>query len=250
MLSKLTWERENKDNKALLDVKDIRVHYERVETLKGVSLQLRQGEIIVLIGANGTGKSTLLKTISGLKHPSSGEIWYKGQRIDSCSPHDIVAKGIAHVPEGRRIFPAMLVIENLEMGAYLRKDKDGIKEDLEEIFSHFHILKERRGQVAASLSGGEQQMLAFARALMSKPHLMLMDEPSLGLSPLMVEEVGKIITDINHRGISILLVEQNAHMALELSNRAFVLQTGSIVLEGNSRDLMQNEEVQKAYLGL
>jgi branched-chain amino acid transport system ATP-binding protein len=250
MSSKLIWERENQDNKALLDVKGIRVHYERVEALKGVSLLLQHGEIVVLIGANGTGKSTLLKTISGLKRLTSGEIWYKGERIDSCPPHDIVAKGIAHVPEGRRIFPAMLVIENLEMGAYLRKDRDGIKGDLEEIFSHFHILKERRNQVAASLSGGEQQMLAFGRALMSKPHLMLMDEPSLGLSPIMVEEVGKIITDINHKGISILLVEQNAHMALELANRAFVLQTGTIVLEGNSRDLMQNEEVQKAYLGL
>jgi len=250
MLSKPIWEQEGISKKALLDVKTIKVHYDRVEVLKGVSLQLQEDEIVILIGANGAGKSTLLKTISGLKHPSFGEIWYKGQRIETLPPHEMTARGIAHVPEGRRIFPAMLVVENLEMGAYLQKDKKDIRGDMEEIFSHFPILKERQKQIAGSLSGGEQQMLAFARALMSRPKLMLMDEPSLGLSPLMVEEVEKIITDINQRGISILLVEQNAYMALELANRAYVLQTGMIVLEGNSKDLMENEEVQKAYLGV
>lgn len=234
----------------LLDVKNIRVRYDRVEALKGISLQLREGEIVVLIGANGAGKTTLLKTISGVRHPAFGEIWYKNQRIETNSPHKVVSQGIAHVPEGRRIFPGMSVKENLEMGAYLRKDKGGIKNDMEEIFSHFHILKERQRQMAGSLSGGEQQMLAFARALMSGPKLMLMDEPSLGLSPLMVDEVAKIIIDINQRGINILLVEQNACMALELAHRAYVLQIGSIVKEGDARDMMQDEEVKKAYLGL
>jgi branched-chain amino acid transport system ATP-binding protein len=250
MSSKPILEPEPSSKEVLLDVKNIKVRYERVEALKGISLQLREGEIVVLIGANGAGKSTLLKTISGLRHPASGEIWYKNQRIETNPPHEVVIQGIAHVPEGRRIFPAMSVKENLEMGAYLRKDKDSIKNDMEEISSHFHILKERQRQMAGSLSGGEQQMLAFARALMSRPKLMLMDEPSLGLSPIMVDEVSKIIIDINQRGINILLVEQNAYMALELAHKAYVLQTGSIVKKGDARDMMQDEEVKKAYLGL
>jgi branched-chain amino acid transport system ATP-binding protein len=233
----------------LLEVKDIRVHYDGAEALKDVSLWIEEGMIVTLIGANGAGKSTTLKTISGLKHPASGEIWFQSERIDRLQPQAIVKRGIAQVPEGRRLFPGMTVLENLRVGAYLRKDGEGIKTDFQEIFEHFPILSERRRQAAGTLSGGEQQMLAIGRALMSRPKLLLLDEPSLGLAPKMVSEIAKIITDINQRGTSILLVEQNAHMALTLAQRGYVMQTGSIMLEGTTKELMSSDDVKRSYLG-
>lgn len=233
----------------LLEVKDIKVHYDGAEALKGVSLWIEEGMIVTLIGANGAGKSTTLKTISGLKHPTSGEIWFQDKRIDGLQPQAIVKRGIAQVPEGRRLFPSMTVLENLKAGAYLRKDGEGIRTDFQEIFEHFPILSERRRQAAGTLSGGEQQMLAIGRALMSRPKLLLLDEPSLGLAPKMVSEIAKIITDINQRGTSILLVEQNAHMALTLAQRGYVMQTGSIMLEGATKELMSSDDVKRSYLG-
>jgi len=232
-----------------LEVKNIWVHYEKVAALQGVSLEINEGEIVCLLGANGAGKTTTLRTISGLKRPSKGEILYLGQRIDNMRSQEIVRRGIAQVPEGRRIFPQMSVMDNLIMGAYLRKDKAGINRDLEGMFEHFPILKERKKQLGGSLSGGEQQMLAAARALMTKPKLLLMDEPTLGLSPIMVEEVAKIVTDINKIGVSIILVEQNARVALRLARRAYVLETGKVTLSGNSQELSNNDHVQRAYLG-
>ena len=208
-----------------------------------------EGKIITLIGANGAGKTTILRTISGLKRPTSGEIKFEGKSIVGLSLHEIVRLGIAHVPEGRRVFATMTVFENLQMGAYLRKDKRGVVEDLEKIYEHFPVLKARRGQPAGSLSGGEQQMLATTRALMTTPKLLLMDEPSMGLSPILVEEVGKIIQDINHDGISIILVEQNARMALNIAHYCYVLEVGNITMQGTGKDLSSNEDVKKAYLG-
>jgi branched-chain amino acid transport system ATP-binding protein len=228
---------------------NLRVFYGRVEALKGVSLEVDHGAIVTLIGANGAGKSTALRAISGLIRPASGEIVFQGKRIDSLSPQDVVRGGIAHVPEGRRVFPFMTVRENLNMGAFRRKDKEEIKKNLEGVFEHFHILRERRSQRAGSLSGGEQQMLAIGRALMSQPTLLLLDEPSLGLAPLMVREVGRIIGEINQRQVGIILVEQNAHMALRIARKGYVLETGSIALQGPSSDLIDNEHVKKAYLG-
>ncbi len=233
----------------LLDVRDIKVHYGRVEAVKGISLQVEEGGIITLLGANGAGKTTVLKTISGLKHPTSGEIWFSGQRIDGKRSSQIVKMGIGHVPEGRRIFPDMSTEDNLIIGAYIRSDREGIKRDLEELYGHFPILRKRRGQRAGSLSGGEQQMLAMSRALMSKPRLLLMDEPSIGLSPLMVEEIASIIATMHQRGISVLLVEQNAAMALRLATRGYVIETGRIVLGGNRDELLNNDKVKRAYLG-
>jgi branched-chain amino acid transport system ATP-binding protein len=233
----------------LLEVKNIRVHYGKAEALRGVSLRVDEGEIITLIGANGAGKTTTLSTISGIVPPTSGEIWFKGKRINGMPPHAILRLGIAHIPEGRRVFATMTVLENLETGAYLRKDKRAISKDLDSIYESFPVLKARRGQAAGSLSGGEQQMLAIGRALMANPRLLLMDEPSLGLSPVLVDEVGDIVRDINRSGVTIVLVEQNARMALKLANRAYVLEVGSITLEGNSNDLLQDEHVKKAYLG-
>jgi len=230
-------------------IRNLRVFYGRVEALKGISLEVDQGAIVTLIGANGAGKSTSLRAISGLVHPASGEIVFQGKRIDSLSPQDVVRGGIAHVPEGRRVFPFMTVRENLNMGAFRRKDKEEIKKNLEGVFEHFHILRERRSQRAGSLSGGEQQMLAIGRALMSQPTLLLLDEPSLGLAPLMVNEVGRIIREINQRKVGIILVEQNAHMALRLARKGYVLETGSIALQGPASDLIDNEHVKKAYLG-
>jgi branched-chain amino acid transport system ATP-binding protein len=230
-------------------IRNLRVFYGRVEALKGVTLEVDQGEIVTLIGANGAGKSTALRAISGLIRPASGEIVFQGKRIDSLSPQDVVRGGIAHVPEGRRVFPFMTVRENLNMGAFRRKDKEEIKKNLEGVFEHFHILRERRSQRAGSLSGGEQQMLAIGRALMSQPTLLLLDEPSLGLAPLMVREVGRIIGEINQRQVGIILVEQNAHMALRIARKGYVLETGSIALQGPSSDLIDNEHVKKAYLG-
>jgi len=233
----------------LLEVKNLRVHYGKAEALKGISIGVEEGAIVTLIGANGAGKTTTLRTISGIKVPTSGEIWFEGKRIDGVPSHDIVRLGIGHIPEGRRLFATMTVLENLEVGSYRRKDRRGIARDLEKIYEHFPVLKERRGQAAGSLSGGEQQMLATARALMTSPKLLLMDEPSLGLSPILVEEVGNIITDINRDGVSIILVEQNARMALRLADKAYVLEVGSIALEGDAKKLASDEHVKKAYLG-
>ena len=233
----------------LLDVKNLRVHYGKAEALKGISIQVDAGEIITLIGANGAGKTTTLSTISGIVKPTSGEIWFGGQKINRKPPYSILGLGIAHIPEGRRVFATMTVLENLETGAYLRKDKRAIAKDLDKIYDSFPVLKARRRQAAGSLSGGEQQMLAIGRALMTNPKALLMDEPSLGLSPLLVDEVGVIVGNINRSGVTIVLVEQNARMALRLANRAYVLEVGSITLEGNASNLLQDKYVQEAYLG-
>jgi len=233
----------------LIEIRNLRVHYGGVEALRGITLNMEQGEIVTLVGNNGSGKSTTLRTISGLKSLTSGEVWFQEERIDRFFPQDIVRAGIGHVPEGRNPFPYMSVMENLKLGAYLRSDQDEIGRDLEELFEYFPVLKERRKQQARTLSGGQQQMLVIGRALMGKPKLLLMDEPSLGLSPMMVQTIGKIVLDINQRGTSILLVEQNARLALRLANRGYVLETGSIVLEGEGKGLLTSEHVRKAYLG-
>lgn len=233
----------------LLEIKDLWVRYDLVEALRGISLNLGQGEIVTMLGANGAGKSTTLKTISGLKSPAQGEVWFREERIDGLPPHEIVRRGIAQVPEGRRIFPEMSVMDNLLMGTHLRRDSAGIKRDLEDIFTHFPILRERKNQQGGSLSGGEQQMLAIARALMTSPKIILMDEPTLGLSPLMVREIRRITGAINKNGVGIVLVEQNARMALSMAHRGYVLVTGRVVLEGDSQQLMNNDQVRKYYLG-
>jgi branched-chain amino acid transport system ATP-binding protein len=233
----------------LLDVKNITVHYHKVAAIRGISIEVEEGTIVTLIGSNGAGKSTTLRAISGLNHPTTGEIWFAGQRIDRFPPEKVNQTGIAMVPEGRRIFPQMSVMENLEMGAFLRNDTDRMKEDLEGVFTHFPILKARQKQLAGTLSGGEQQMLAMGRALMSNPSLLLMDEPSLGLSPIMVTEIAKIIKDIHEEGRTIVLVEQNARLGLGLAQKGYVLETGNIVLEGDAKDLRENNEVKKTYLG-
>jgi len=233
----------------LLEVRDIRVHYGKAEILKGISLDVREGTIVTLIGANGAGKTTAMRSISGLKRLTSGSITFEGKRVDEMPIHEIVRLGIAHVPEGRKVFATMTVRENLLTGAYLSKSSKEISEDLERIYGHFPVLKDRRDQASGSLSGGEQQMLATTRALMSRPKLLLMDEPSMGLSPLLVGSVGKIIQAINKDGKSIVLVEQNAIMALNLAHYAYVLELGSIAVEGPGKDLKNNPEVQKAYLG-
>ena len=231
------------------EVRNLHVHYDKIEALKGISLDSLEGLITAILGANGAGKSTALKTISGLKRPTSGEIWFQGQRIDDKSPRHIVRLGISHVPEGKRLFGQMTVLENLLTGAYTRKDKKGVKRDLERVYESFPILKERQSQAAGSLSGGEQQMLAIGRALMCKPKLLLMDEPTLGLAPIMVQEIAKIIADINQEGVSIILVEQNARLALSLAHKGYVLETGSIVLQGDSQELACSGYVKRAYLG-
>jgi len=235
----------------LFEVRNLRVHYDKVAALKGVSITIAERELIALLGSNGAGKTTLLRTISGLKPPSSGEIWFDGRRVDGCPPHEIVNLGIAHVPEGRRVFPYMTVFENLKMGTFRRKDRQQISKDYETVYEHFPRLKERRAQYAISLSGGEQQMLATARALMARPRLLLMDEPSLGLSPIMCQEITSIMTEIQKTlGVSILLVEQNAQLALELCDRAYILKTGKIALQGRPQQLKNNHEMKKAYLGM
>ena len=233
----------------LLDVKDITVYYHKVAAVRNISMGVDEGGIITLIGANGAGKTTTLRAISGLKHPTTGEIWFDGKRIDRLPPEKINEAGIAQVPEGRRVFPQMTVMENLSMGAFLRKDTGAMNRDLEMVFRHFPILKEREKQAAGTLSGGEQQMLAMARALMSAPKLILMDEPSLGLSPILCMEIAKIIKDIHGEGRTIVLVEQNARLALALAERAYVLETGNIVLHGDAKELRENAQVKKAYLG-
>jgi branched-chain amino acid transport system ATP-binding protein len=233
----------------LLELKNVHVHYGKAEALRGISMGIERGQIVTLVGANGAGKTTTLRTISGLKKPTLGEIWYDGKRIDGMELHDIVRMGIAHVPEGRMVFATMTVQENLEMGAYLRKDKSAIAEDMKTVYEYFPSLRNRKTQIAGSLSGGEQQMLAMGRALMASPQLVLMDEPSMGLSPLLVEEIGKIIRTINEAGTSIILVEQNARMALELAHYAYVIELGRIPLEGTGKDLAQDPNVQKTFLG-
>lgn len=233
----------------MLKVNEIDVYYGAIHALKKLSLEVEQGTIVTLIGANGAGKTTTLKTISGILRPKNGTIIYKGNDITKVAPEKVVSLGISQVPEGRRIFPTMSVLENLEMGAYLRKDKKGILKDLENVFARFPRLLERRKQLAGTLSGGEQQMLAIGRALMARPELLLMDEPSMGLAPLLVKEIFEIIQDINSRGTTILLVEQNANMALSVADKAYVIETGEIVLQGTAEQLMKSEEVKKAYLG-
>jgi branched-chain amino acid transport system ATP-binding protein len=232
-----------------LDVKELVVDYGTARALKGISLEVSEGEVVTLIGANGAGKTTLLRSISGLKQPESGTISFQGHRIDGAPAHDIVKLGIAHIPEGRIVFGPMSVYDNLLMGAYLRKNKRSVAEDLERIYELFPILKERRRQLSESLSGGEQQMLAVARALMSSPKLLLMDEPSMGLSPIMVETISSIIRDINQAGIGILLVEQNASMALALADRAYVVEVGQVVLHGPAHVVAHDRMVRDAYLG-
>ena len=233
----------------MLVVKDIDVYYGAIHALKKVSINVEQGSIVTLIGANGAGKSTTLKTISGLIRPKSGSITFKGKEITRVLPEKIVELGISQVPEGRRIFAAMTVMENLEMGAFRRKNKADINRDIEMVFTRFPRLKERRKQTAGTLSGGEQQMLAIGRALMARPELLLMDEPSMGLAPLLVREIFEIIKDINSQGTTILLVEQNAKIALSTADYAYVIETGEIVLQGKARELMHSEEVKKDYLG-
>ena len=233
----------------MLEIKDLNVHYGVIHALKDVNLVVNDGEIVSLIGANGAGKTTLLHAISGILKTTSGSIMLNGVELNKKSAKDIVISGITQVPEGRRIFSGMSVYENLMMGAYLRKDKDGIKEDLESVYERFPILKERSNQDASTLSGGEQQMLAMGRALMARPKILLLDEPSMGLAPILVKEIFKIIQDIHKNGTTVLLVEQNARMALSIADRAYVLETGKIVISGTGEELSNSEEIQKAYLG-
>lgn len=233
----------------MLEVKNLNVHYGVIHALKDVSIEVNEGEIVSLIGANGAGKTTLLQSISGLLKKTSGEILFLGKSMNKANSKAIVKAGITQVPEGRHIFPGMSVYENLIMGAYLRKDKDGIKKDLEDIYQRFPILEKRLNQDAATLSGGEQQMLAMGRALMARPKILLLDEPSMGLAPILVKEIFNIIQDINAKGTTVLLVEQNARMALSIATRAYVMETGKIVMSGTGKELADSEEIQKAYLG-
>ena len=233
----------------LLELKNLCVRYGGAQVLKEVYCQVEEGAIVTLLGNNGAGKTTILRTICGLKALDTGEIWFDGKRIDGNSPQNIIKRGIGHVQEGRALFPYMTVSENLRLGAYLRKDRQQVCRDLEEIFVHFPRLKERKQQLARTLSGGEQQMLAIARALMGSPRLLLLDEPSLGLSPINIEVIGKIVRDINQRGVTVVLVEQNARLALGVAQKGYVLETGSIVLHGKAEDLVNNDRVRRAYLG-
>jgi len=233
----------------MLKIENINVYYGAIHALKGIDVEVNEGEIVTLIGANGAGKSTILRTISGLLKPKNGKIDFENKNISSMVAQDIVKLGISQVPEGRRIFANMTVLENLDLGAYIRKDTKGIKEDREKVFERFPKLLERRSQLAGTMSGGEQQMLAMGRALMSRPRLLLLDEPSMGLAPLLVREIFSIIKEINASGTTVLLVEQNAHMALSIAHRAYVLETGRIILSGDAKVLATSEEVRKAYLG-
>lgn len=232
----------------MLAVENLSVHYGMIQAVREVSFTVEKGEIVSLIGANGAGKTTILRTISGLNRPSSGSVHFENQPIHKALPQKIVAAGLCQVPEGRHIFSGMTVQENLEMGAFLRKDKE-FKQEYEQIFERFPILKERRNQDAATLSGGEQQMLAMGRALMSKPKLLLLDEPSMGLAPMFIQEIFSIIQEINRQGTTVLLIEQNAKMALSIAHRGYVLETGKVVLAGTGQELLESEEVKKAYLG-
>ncbi|HWP58241.1 MAG TPA: ABC transporter ATP-binding protein [Candidatus Acidoferrales bacterium] len=232
----------------MLEVRDLHVHYGAIHALKGVSLTVNRGEIVTLLGANGAGKTTTLRTICGLLRPSQGTIEFDGARLEKLAPHEIAARGVAHVPEGRRVFPRLTVWENLQMGAYLRSAR-AFAAELEHVFKLFPRLKERSSQTAGTLSGGEQQMLAIARALMARPKLLLLDEPSMGLAPLIVERIFETIRTINREGITVLLVEQNAAMALNICERGYVLETGAIALQGAARDLAKDDRVRAAYLG-
>jgi len=234
----------------LLEIRSLSVHFGKAEAIKNLSMFVETAEILCLIGANGAGKTTLLRTVSGLKRKTAGEICFENRRIDNLPPYKIVGIGIAHCPEGKRLFHSMTVLDNLYLGAFLRKDKKDTVKDLNKVYVHFPILEKRAKQLAGSLSGGEQQMLAMGRGLMAKPKLLLLDEPSLGLSPIMIGEVSKIIRDINMMGVTIILVEQNAWMALKLSNRAYALELGRIVLKGKSSDLLEDDRTKKAYLGI
>ena len=234
---------------AMLEVKDLEVYYGVIQAIKGVSFQVNQGEVIALIGANGAGKTTILHTITGLLSPKRGSVMFEGKEITKVPAHKIVSMGMAHVPEGRRVFAELSVYENLKMGAYTRKDKKEIEESLANVYKRFPRLEERKNQMAGTLSGGEQQMLAMGRALMSKPKIILMDEPSMGLSPIMVNEIFFIFLAVSESGTTVLLVEQNAKKALSIADRAYVLETGNIVLEGKAEDLLENDSIKKAYLG-
>ncbi len=233
---------------AILEVDDLKVNYGVIQAIKGISFEVNEGEIIALIGANGAGKTTTLQTITGLINPSDGKIFYEGNDITKVPGYKRVSMGIAHVPEGRRVFASLTVLQNLRLGAYTRSDKHEVDETLETVYERFPRLKERRDQIAGTLSGGEQQMLAMARSLMSHPKLLLMDEPSMGLSPIYVNEIFEIIEKMNEDGTTILLVEQNAKKALAIADRGYVLETGNIVLSGDAKDLMNNDQVKKAYL--
>lgn len=233
----------------MLEINDINVYYGAIHAIKGISLTVNEGEIVTLIGANGAGKSTTLRTISGLLKPKTGSINFLGKNIAGMPAHQIVREGISQVPEGRRIFAEMTVLENLELGAFIRDDKDGVAQDLKMVFNRFPRLEERISQLAGTLSGGEQQMLAMGRALMSRPKLLLLDEPSMGLAPLLIREIFNIIVDINKAGTTVLLVEQNANMALSIASRAYVLETGRITLSGDAKKLAASEDIRKAYLG-
>jgi branched-chain amino acid transport system ATP-binding protein len=233
----------------MLTIKDLNVYYGVIQAIQGISFEVNQGEVIALIGANGAGKTSILHTITGLVAPKSGSIDFEGHDLVKTKAHKIVSLGMAHVPEGRRIFAELTVLENLIMGAYHRKDKDGIEETLQSVYQRFPRLEERKKQIAGTLSGGEQQMLAMGRALMSKPKIMLLDEPSMGLSPLFVSEIFKIIQEISKSGTTVLLVEQNAKKALSIADRAYVLETGKIVLSGKADEMLNNDSVKKAYLG-
>ncbi|MBQ4045920.1 MAG: ABC transporter ATP-binding protein [Lachnospiraceae bacterium] len=234
---------------ALLEIKDIRVYYGMIQALKGISMEVNQGEVVALIGANGAGKTTTLHTITGLLRPKTGSIIFKDKDITKVPAHKIVSMGMAHVPEGRRVFAEMTVLQNLKMGAYTRTDKDEIADSLAKVYKRFPRLEERQSQVAGTLSGGEQQMLAMGRALMSKPEIILMDEPSMGLSPIFVNEIFDIIKSVSGDGTTVLLVEQNAKKALAIADRAYVLETGTISMEGNADELASNDAIKKAYLG-
>lgn len=233
----------------MLKIDKINLYYDGIHALKDISLEVKKGEIVTLIGSNGAGKTSTLRAISGLEKYKSGSITFKGTEINKVSVHKIVGLGLSHVPEGRKIFGNLTVLENLELGAYLRKDKKAIKEDMDDIFAKFPRLKERVKQQAGTLSGGEQQMLAIGRALMNRPEMLILDEPSMGLAPIIVKEIFKIIVEINKAGTTILLVEQNANMALSIADRAYVLETGNVVIEGNAKELLSDDRIRSAYLG-
>ena len=234
---------------AMLEVKDLEVYYGVIQAIKGISFHVDKGEVIALIGANGAGKTTTLHTVTGLLSPKKGHVMFEGKDITKVPAHKIVSMGMAHVPEGRRVFAELSVYENLKMGAYTRKDKAEIEESLNNVYKRFPRLEERKNQMAGTLSGGEQQMLAMGRALMSRPKIILMDEPSMGLSPIMVNEIFDIIRSVSESGTTVLLVEQNAKKALSIADRAYVFETGNIVLEGNAKDLLEDDSIKKAYLG-
>jgi branched-chain amino acid transport system ATP-binding protein len=236
-------------NGTILEVKDLQVHYGAIQALRGVSIEVPTGQVVALIGANGAGKTTTLRAVSKMLRPTTGALRFQGEDVTRLASHELVARGMAHAPEGRGIFLNLTVKENLELGAYLRRDRDGIGRDADRVYSLFPILAERRTQVAGTLSGGEQQMLAVGRALMSSPKLMLLDEPSLGLAPQVVEKIFAVLREVNAAGVALLLVEQNAHKALQLAHRAYVLETGNIVMTGTGKELLASAEVRKAYLG-